>query len=596
MVGAAAERWSWWSQLTGFVSAVAVVSGVVYLFIIVWATTGSASTPGPIRTLFVLVAAVLAVLLGRPSGAWRRGAIIGVGLILIAVVGVEFVGQNPSLGVGQLGALVGAAVALPLLSSVFSGRHRYLVPGLLTLAFVLVAVALVRVVLDGGALGHDESAYALKARSWLSGTPDTGWQLHRAPFITVLGLPVIAFTESEVAIRVVGVLTALFALGVVAMIGARFGGKWVGLLSVAAVGASLPYLRRGSEYLTDVPAAGLLLLIVGVVVRAAREPSNAARSVVWLGPLVAAAFYMRYQSALAVVAIAIGAFVVWPSEMKQLRRPLTLAAAIAVGLIVPHLVWATIVTGAPWGVILETSDAAGRAYLGEGLVDYGRDFFVDLTGPLGAALVLLAAGWIVWVLLSKSVREGDRSLALFVAIVALVIVVPLGLVAHGEPRFVFFPVWLLIALGSVATVRVVGTMSLRWVPALVAAATLLWLPLLTESVRVVDQNAEGRAESLSVLVDASNQIETDASGTCNVLTTYQPQVTWYSVCFTEFMERGWDPTRFADLPGDRDFVLLFENGKRQPSDAEERYGDVGVNTQVSAATPVPGDATIIALP
>jgi len=58
----------------------------------------------------------------------------------------------------------------------------------LAILFFVVTIALVRAIIEGGALGHDESAYALKARSWLIGTPDTGWQLHRAPALSILGL------------------------------------------------------------------------------------------------------------------------------------------------------------------------------------------------------------------------------------------------------------------------------------------------------------------------------------------------------------------------------------------------------------------------
>jgi len=74
-------------------------------------------------------------------------------------------------------------------------------------------------------------------------------------------------------------------------------------VAVATVGAALSFLRRGSEFLTDVAAAGILLTIVRLVLLIVGDPETNAHRVWWLGPLVAAAFYMRYQSALAVVGI-----------------------------------------------------------------------------------------------------------------------------------------------------------------------------------------------------------------------------------------------------------------------------------------------------
>ena len=68
---------------------------------------------------------------------------------------------------------------------------------------------------------------------------------------------------------------------------------------------------------------------------------------------------------------------------------------------------------------------------------------------------------VIWKVASSftvSGRTSESDNAWFVAVVVLVAVVPLGLVSHGEPRFVFFPVWLLVAVGSALAVSLLMSM------------------------------------------------------------------------------------------------------------------------------------------
>lgn len=584
--------------VSGFAAALAVIGGSAYLAISVGALLGLNARPGVERTAVVVVTLALAFLLhDRDGQEWRGGAWLGIAVGLIGTVGLELVAANPSVGAGQIGALFGAIVVFPALSMAGSGipGSTYAMAGLgMLVAFV--AIALVRTIVDGGALGHDEAAYALKARSWVAGTPETGWQLHRAPLNSLLATPIVAFTESEVALRLVAALLAtgsLLAGGLVAM---HRGGPWAGVVAVATVGTSLSFLRRGSEFLTDVPSAGLLLLAVWMVLRAMSDPDRYGRWLVWLGPLVLAAFYMRYQSALAVIGIALAASIAWPSVVRRLIRPLTIAGGLAVAGLVPHLIWATVVAGAPWGIVLLTGDAGGRQFLGEGLVDYAAMFPVELAGPAGAVVTAIGLVWALWksgqFLFGR--RDPDHRAALFILVVVVVAVVPLGLVAHGEPRFVFLPVWLLIAAGAGVLVGIFSRLRQPYLALTVAIAGLVWLPLFAETVRRVDRNAEARGETLTVLVEASNLIEVDGPGDCAVLTTYQPQVTWYSACETELLRLRAGSLGQQLLEADREYVLLFENGKRQPAlDVIAEHLDLSEAETIAAANDRLGDATIV---
>jgi 4-amino-4-deoxy-L-arabinose transferase-like glycosyltransferase len=590
------------SFAAGFLGALAVVLGAAYLGISALALFGVASTPNQLRTGIIVVVVIGAMFL-RPTdnSDWLPGAIAGIVVGLAGAVGIELLGSNPSIGAGQVGAVAGAVGAVPLLKWVWSGdahrrAHQVVLMGIL----IVAAIALVRTVIEGGALGHDESAYAVKTRAWLTGAPATGWQIHRAPLISVLALPVVALTESEVTIRLVAVVLSLGALAAIWLLGRQIGGSWVGVLGAAVVGASYPFMRRGSEFLTDVGAAALLLLVVLVALRAIENPESRRREVLWLGPLVAAAFYMRYQSVLAVMGIAIAAAIVWPRVVWQLRSGLARATGLAAVIIVPHLIWATVATGSPLGVILATQGAAGREFLGEGLVDYAGMFRDALAGPVGAVFLVVALAWILWSVVVRR-SDDDVHLAWFMTIVVAVSVIPLGLVAHGEPRFVFFPVWLLICLGSYALVRLVSHLRAPYVSIVVGVTAILWLPLASETLARADRHAESRGENFAVVVAAANWIQSQTSGECGVLTTYEPQMNWYSGCATAFMHHEVEASldeldTDADLSDPDLYAVLFEGGKRQPTgEAAQAYLDLGPHVIVPSRGDGIGDATIVTI-
>jgi hypothetical protein len=83
-------------------------------------------------------------------------------------IGVLALGSGLITGFGAVeGSLsIGAAVAV-IFRSREPGRIPRVSPILLGVLVLVIAVAnLLPLVLDGGGLGHDESAYALKARYW----------------------------------------------------------------------------------------------------------------------------------------------------------------------------------------------------------------------------------------------------------------------------------------------------------------------------------------------------------------------------------------------------------------------------------------------
>ena len=78
-----------------------------------------------------------------------------------------------------------------------------------------------------------------------------------------------------------------------------------------------------------------------------------------------------------------------------------------------------------------------------------------------------------------------------------------------------------------------------------------------------DRNAEARAASTAILEDVAGAVLAESTGPCGIVTSYAPQLTWFSGCYTDLP--GVNQASVDLDPGLDRFLVLFENGKRQPS-------------------------------
>lgn len=465
----------------------------------------------------------------------------------------------------------------------------------LVLGVVVVAAGLVRVVLGGGGFGHDESAYALKGRSWVFGTPATGWSVHRGWVQSAIAAGVLPITSSELVMRLVSVLLAILTVVSVWWLGRTVAGFRVGVIAAAVFATGPSFLRRGAEFLTDVPTTGLLLAATGLVWRWLTDSTRGDGSLYAAVALVAFGFYWRYQVLLSAALIAIsGLLLYWPS-VKARTRPLLMAGGLGVLALVPHAVYATSLRGNPLGILTATGDVAGRAYLGEGLVDYARAFPDLLAGQIGALAIVGALAWMGRCLV-RSRRLGlddTERTAFFLAVPAVGQILALGVISHGEPRFVFYPVALLVIVASIGLNRLTSRVPAGWerigsVTLVTAVVCLLGLNLSR-----IDHSAEARAASTLVLQEAAAHVRSAAEGACGVVTSYTPQITWFSECTTALPGIS-EPVMELEPEGDR-FLMLFANGKRQPEgevlDGYLRLTDGDPTTIVDTAGAI-GDARI----
>jgi 4-amino-4-deoxy-L-arabinose transferase-like glycosyltransferase len=523
--------------------------------------------------------------------AVRFGA-VGLGVLAL---GAELAGGETGIGLTQTVILVVAAAMAGVGPWVVSRMSRPLPSWAIAIGLVAVGTVLVLTVIEGGPLGHDESAYAVKARSWLYGTHDGGWTIHRAMVPSLVAAAVIPASDSAVALRLMSAVISLLTVVAVWWLGRTLKSNRVGFLAAGLFAIAPSFLRRGAEFLTDVPATGLLLV---VAVLLWKWLDRGARDRYLMGAVAvgAVSIYTRYQAAIALLLLALaGALLFWP-RVRASGPAILRAAGLGLLLLLPHFIYATSTTGTPWGIFIITGEIAGRQYLGEGFVDYARDFPYLLAGPLGALAILIALAWGGYRLLA--LRRGgtmgpvDRA-TFYCLIPALGQFLFLGIVSHGEPRFMFFTVALLFVVTGIAGDEFrkrVPRETYNLVANLTAGAMAVFLLMSGTS---VDRNAEARGDGFEVLEQVGAAVVASSQGECGIVTTYTPQLNWYSGC--RVIELRDD--RIVDLrpPDVNWYLVLFENGKRQP-EGEILDGYLQMTGGDTVRIPDPdggiGDATI----
>ncbi|HTY71373.1 MAG TPA: hypothetical protein VMI11_03005, partial [Actinomycetes bacterium] len=376
--------------------------------------------------------------------------------------------------------------------------------------------------------GHDEAVYATKARALAGIAPASQWEIYRPPLLPVLGAPVTALGGGVLALRLITLVLAVATLAVLAWsAGAREHPRRAAVTVLLFV-CGFAFLRRLPEFLNDLAAAGLLLAAAELVVRS-RRPGQA-RLLVAASGLAVVGFYLRYGVLLGLAAIVLGAVAAFGVRTwaRPLRPTLVAAGVFVLGLM-PHLIWAWATVGTPWGVLTVAEGVAGRTYLGQGLLEYAVSIPWLYVGDVGG--LVMAAGVVAGYLglrarVRGSATEADlRSVVLSVAAITQVVV--LGITAHGEERFVFFPLMALLVVGVDAIARWAGAWSAP-VLLVAACAALLGMPATLHWIAHVSFK-QVTDERRSI---ASAATHVPRSNGCLVVTGYRPEMGWDTRCAT----------------------------------------------------------------
>jgi hypothetical protein len=443
------------------------------------------------------------------------------------------------------------------------------VPPLLPLALILVLTIVLWRGLQGGLpyLGHDEAVYATKARSWLTGSPAAQWRSYRPVGLPALGLIALNIRNRVGAVRIVGLALALMTLAITYYVAARLTGPRRAVVGVLVVVSGWAFLRRLPEFLNDIATAGLLLAIAYLIVQARRRPGSSA--LLGASFLAVAAFDVRYGAVLNVIVLGVAALVTWGWRgWLTSWRDIAAGCVLIVGMGV-HVVYSSRVAGTPLTILLSALQVARGGFVGEGLAYYALIFPFRLAGDLGGAV--MAAGLVAaFPAARRLLRGGKQSPAdrvrVFLALAAVANVILLGLIAHGEERFVFLSVLLLVILGVDAVARYCG----RW-SAIVLAVVAVFAALASVVDYRVVMNGDLRvvtAERASLVTVAQRIAGDQRSGhhPCLIVTGFQPEMGWYSGCATT----GFPQAARGGLPvGEPVYVVTFRRGGRVQLHAAE---------------------------
>lgn len=442
---------------------------------------------------------------------------------------------------------------------------------------VLFAVPVARFILVGPIFGFDEAIYANTSRAWLEGTPNTGWSLHRSPAISVLGLPAVPLA-SEVGFRVVGLLSGLFAVVMAWALARRLGGPPAGLVAALVV-ATIPELVRNSGFfLTDVPSAAIILLLMLVAWRQLEERPSPSRHLLWLAPIAAAAFYTRYGASIPILLVAVTAVILWHRKLIVAWRLSLATLILLILMILPHLVQATLTTGSPIGIARMAQSLAATGSPVQTLITYLRLIPIGFAGFVGGALIILAV--VAWPLLVRGRGFSDARVRAhtFLLLPAVGQFLVLGLVAMAGVRYVLLPIILLLIAGGVVAVR----LSRRLIPPsrqALTVATVIAVVATGLGAAAVEVRARAfHAPTQYDIIDAARLIRADAGeDSCAILGYPPPQITWYAACATHHF--GFPPGagRVVQLDAARRYMILdMGESDRYPSGAlRDEYRALG---------------------
>jgi hypothetical protein len=551
---------------TPLAAALAVAGGVLLQLV------------APTRRPTCLSPNVAAVTVGATAG------LVAVLLLIARATGIALgAGGSGPFEVSLLVAAVAVVLAAPLLAILL--RRRAVLPWLgrrgelLLLAGIIGLFMLVvgRMIATGTLLGFDESIYALTARSWLEGTPATGWSSHRSPGISILGLVPLLLGGGDAALRWIGLLFGVALLLVAWRLGRRIGGPAAGALAALAI-AAIPDLQLNAAFfLTDVAGTALVLLLVLLAWDRLEERTEegsvlSVRSLLPLAPVAAAAFYLRYGSSVPILFVTLTVLLVWPRRLVVGWRAVLAAAGLLLLLLVPHLAAATIWGGFPWAIALSARDLASPAYPGEALNTYLRGFLSVVAGPVAGPVAIAGVLALGWRLAIGPRRDPTTRGYLLLIVPALAVGLLLGVVALAQTRYVFVPLALLVTAGAIAVVRVWRRIEgpLRPVLATLAVAVGVSAMLNAGGGRIALLAAD--APGQQYLAEAGRRIRADASASgsdatpdCAILGYPVPQITWYSSCAA--YDFGFPPAAGREkllTAAHRYLLLLAGDRPRQP--------------------------------
>ncbi len=430
--------------------------------------------------------------------------------------------------------------------------------------------------------GHDDAVYLTKARAWLLGTPADQWGIYRPVGMSIVAWVLLHFDSSEHFLRMFGVFSGALTSAFIYLFFRSVTNLWTSITITVMSITSYVFLLQAPGFLNDVASTGFLFGVMWAVY--VYYKSNGASNVIFLAAVFAAiAFYLRYGvvEALAVIG-AFSLILLLPRFLYESSadfRKLGLTVVLAGLLFAPHFIYSLNVTKQLFGVLLDAGDAAHRAYIGEGLVQYFKWLPDQLGGwPIGIAAIV-GACLTVPLLVMKQFRQ-KYPVLVWIGGTGLVTFIITGLLVHAEPRYVLFPMILLSGLA----IMVVHSFAER-VSTLLASGILLVITIVCIGFGLsyfddLQNYFKTRQESaLSIAYsEAHEAVRSDsaqAAGCSLWIVRFQPRASWYTGCrIFDLNNVDQFKKQFHEHADEPAYSIDVTNLKNTQLDAKtaERYG------------------------
>ncbi|MFZ2886239.1 MAG: glycosyltransferase family 39 protein [Minisyncoccia bacterium] len=432
-------------------------------------------------------------------------------------------------------------------------------------------------------LGHDESVYLTKARSWIDGSPADQWGVYRPIAMSAFGWIALQFSDAEQTMRLFGVIFGALTPVIVFLLFRRIANVFVGLAAGALVISSPLFLEQAPQFLNDIPSSTILFALM-LVIYLYYESAGKSTIIYLAAPLAALAFYIRYGTTTSLIMIGLFSYLILlPRFLKKNGHDFAMLGKtilLSFALVVPHIIHALFTTHSPFGILKRAEEVAHRAYLGEGLVMYVSWLPNELAGwPIGG-LAIFASIAIIVILFRRDWREYFAAPA-WAGWIGLGTFLLTGLLVHAEARYVFFPMILLAGSG----LAIISLAIAYWSP-LLARATLVLVAIFllvyaVPSFSTTKAFLEGKQNDRYRLayIKASNAIRADVgtdSCTLFAIGTYSPSLSWYSRCAIHLVSsRPAFERDFAEAEGTKRYSIILTKIV-EPQVTPQRADEFGV--------------------
>lgn len=421
------------------------------------------------------------------------------------------------------------------LKSYFISITKWLALFLLLISSIVLVYSLTK----SQPLVHDEAVYLTEARSWMSDAPASEFRVYRPIGLAVIGWILLHFTDSDQSLRLIGIVFAFFTTLFLFLLVNSLSGVRAAILSVLLMLSSGLFLQNAPNFLNDVPSSGFIFGILWVLWRYF-QTAGKSKLIFLLPALIGLAFYLRYGTVINFAAIGfISMLLFWKKfSLKENKEYSGIIWSILITLIVliPFF-YISISTGnGLTGVLSRGGGAAGRKFLGEGLIDYIKYIPYELGGWAFGFFILLGVIFTVVIPIITKIKKESHLGIFWVGSIAMLHLFISGLLVHAEPRYIFFSATILASVGAIAFIYLIDRMRiLSYLIFIFVISIVFYFGVgQYEFARKSFDNKFSSVTRASYVV-ASDIIKKDnpSNKECAVWSVaLRPEISWYSHCYT----------------------------------------------------------------